>query len=119
MANTIRDAGREAFWRRTLAGYGKSGLTVREFCRREKLQESAFYFWRRTIRHRSLEQPVRTRRAPNRQDRKPPALVPPFSARCSTRMWRSSDGDRKTYFTPSIMHDTAIPFGLSRIGTTT
>jgi transposase-like protein len=52
MANTKRDAGREAFWRRTLTAFGKSGLSVREFCRREKLHESAFYFWRRTIQQR-------------------------------------------------------------------
>ena len=52
MANTIRDPGREAFWRQTLANFGKSGLSVREFCRREKLHESAFYAWRRTIKER-------------------------------------------------------------------
>jgi transposase-like protein len=76
MANTIRDAGREAFWRRTLAGHEKSGLTVREFCRREKLRESAFYFWRRTIQERGPQRHVRTRRGPERRERKPPAFVP-------------------------------------------
>jgi hypothetical protein len=30
----------------------KRGLTIRAFCRSEKLQESAFYFWRRTIAER-------------------------------------------------------------------
>ena len=49
MANRIRDPGREAFWRQTLEDFGNSGLSVRAFCRREKLHETAFYFWRRTI----------------------------------------------------------------------
>ena len=66
MANTIRDPGREAFWRQTLANFRKSGLSVREFCRREKLHESAFYFWRRTIKERG----------PKQRGRKPPAFVP-------------------------------------------
>jgi hypothetical protein len=76
MANTIRDAGRETFWRRTLAGHEKSGLTVREFCRQERLRESAFYFWRRTIRDRGLQHSGRTRRVAKRPGRKPPAFVP-------------------------------------------
>ncbi len=52
MANTIRDPSREEVWRQVLARRAKSGLTVREFCRREGLHESAFYFWRRTIQER-------------------------------------------------------------------
>ena len=66
MANTIRDPGREAFWRQTLANFRKSGLFVREFCRREKLHESAFYAWRRTIKERG----------PRQRGRKPPTFVP-------------------------------------------
>ena len=52
MANTERDSGRERFWRAAVARQAKSGRTVRAFCREEKLQESAFYFWRRTIAER-------------------------------------------------------------------
>ena len=66
MANTIRDPGREAFWRQTLADFRKSGLSVREFCRREKLHESAFYAWRRTIKSA----------APSNAAAKPPAFLP-------------------------------------------
>ena len=66
MANTKRDAGRETFWRRTLEKHSDSKLSVREFCRREKLHESAFYFWRRTIRQRG----------PKQRGRKNPAFVP-------------------------------------------
>ena len=66
MANRIRDPGREAFWRRTLTAFGKSGLSVRAFCRREKLHESAFYAWRRTIKERG----------PRQRGRKRPAFMP-------------------------------------------
>jgi transposase len=66
MANTIRDPNREKIWRQTLTRHAKSGLTVRQFCHREGLHESAFYFWRRTIRERG----------PKRCTRKRPAFVP-------------------------------------------
>jgi hypothetical protein len=66
MANTIRDPNREKVWRQTLTRHAKSGLTVRQFCRRERLRESAFYFWRRTIQARGTK----------RCTRKQPAFVP-------------------------------------------
>jgi transposase-like protein len=49
MANYRRDAGREGRWRELLAKHASSGLGVRAFCRREKVAESNFYAWRRTI----------------------------------------------------------------------
>ena len=66
MANSIRDPNREKVWRQTLTRHAKSGLTVRQFCHREGLHESAFYFWRRTIQQRG----------PKRCTRKQPAFVP-------------------------------------------
>jgi transposase-like protein len=33
-----------------------SGLSVRGFCRKNKLPESAFYFWRRELQRRKAEQ---------------------------------------------------------------
>ena len=76
MANTIRDPDREKVWRRTLARQAKSGLTVRQFCRREELHESAFYFWRRTIQKRDAMQHGSRQCRPNRRGVKPPAFVP-------------------------------------------
>jgi transposase len=49
MANNRRDAEKERFRCEALARRAKSGLSVRAFCRRERLAESAFYAWRRTI----------------------------------------------------------------------
>ncbi len=48
------DPGREARWRAVLARHGPSGLSVRAFCEREGLPESAFYAWRRTIGQRDI-----------------------------------------------------------------
>jgi len=55
MANKRRDAGKERFWREVLERQAASGLSVRAFCRREKLTESAFYAWRRTVAERNTE----------------------------------------------------------------
>jgi hypothetical protein len=53
MANKRRDANKEAFWHDALRRFSASGLSVRVFCKRERLTESAFYAWRRTIGERS------------------------------------------------------------------
>jgi hypothetical protein len=55
MANKRRDAGKERFWREVLKRQAASGLSVRAFCRRESLTESAFYAWRRIVVERNTE----------------------------------------------------------------
>ena len=50
-----RDPKREQFWRTTLARFATAGLNVRDFCRRHRLAETAFYFWRREIAARDRE----------------------------------------------------------------
>ena len=49
MAQRQRDPAKEAYWRKLLKRFSASGLSVRAFCQREQLTESAFYAWRRTI----------------------------------------------------------------------
>ena len=56
MATSQRDPEREQFWREVLKRQASSGLSVREFCRREQLAETSFFAWRRTIRQRDDEQ---------------------------------------------------------------
>lgn len=55
MAKRRRSVERESFWRDAFRRHEASGLTVRAFCRREKLHESAFYFWRRAVAERDAE----------------------------------------------------------------
>ena len=52
MANQRRDLAKERRWRETLTRQAASGLSVRAFCRQEKLAESAFYAWRRIVAER-------------------------------------------------------------------
>jgi transposase-like protein len=59
MARQRRDPEREAFWRGALKRFDGSGLSVRAFCQRERLTESAFYAWRRTIRQRDGAKPAK------------------------------------------------------------
>ena len=66
----LRDPKLEQLWRTRLARWVKSGLNVRDFCRRYQLAETAFYFWRRVIAAR---------------DRTPPASVPPTSSPLARR----------------------------------
>ena len=61
MANKRRDAGKERWWRDRLKRHAASGLSVREFCGREKLAESAFYAWRRIVAERDGEVMTRQR----------------------------------------------------------
>jgi hypothetical protein len=54
MAKHQRDPAKEAYWRKTFQRFAASSLSVREFCKREQLSESAFYAWRRTIGERDV-----------------------------------------------------------------
>ena len=74
MAKGRRDAGREVFWREVIERQAASGLGVRAFCRQEKLNESAFYWWRREIARRDA--PKRPARRPSTRPAKPPAFLP-------------------------------------------
>ena len=80
MANHKRDAKREAFWRGVFQRSAASGLTIRAFCEREQLTESAFFAWRRTIAERDAEakSPTGPTTASLRRGRRPqrPAFLP-------------------------------------------
>jgi hypothetical protein len=63
VANNGRDTGKDRFWRGLLKRQAGSRLSVRAFCERERLTESAFYAWRRTIQERDAH-PLRTKQQP-------------------------------------------------------
>ena len=70
MAKGKRDLRLEARWRELVARQPKSGLSVRGFCQRERLTESAYYAWRRELRLRDQEQVA------GKQAAAKPAFVP-------------------------------------------
>ena len=51
-------------WRKRLARHRSSAMSVRAFCRREGLAETAFYFWRREIALRDAESASQQQRRP-------------------------------------------------------
>ena len=49
MKSKKRDIEKERQWRQTIRDGARSGLSVREFCRRRQLKESQFYWWQRRL----------------------------------------------------------------------
>ena len=57
-----RDLKKEAAWRRRVTRHAESGQSVRAWCRRHRVQETAFHWWRRELARRDAEQPSSVRR---------------------------------------------------------
>ena len=55
-----RDTSKENFWRGVLDEHARSGMNIREFCRKKNIKEALFYAWRRQIRFRDAESPPMT-----------------------------------------------------------
>lgn len=49
-----RDESKEHFWQDAISGQPGSGLSIRAYCRRHRLQEARFYFWRRELSRRGV-----------------------------------------------------------------
>jgi hypothetical protein len=49
-----RDEHKERQWRRWIAQWQRSGLSVAAFCARHDLATARFYAWRRTLQHRDV-----------------------------------------------------------------
>ena len=56
-----RDREKERFWQGVIAEAARSGVSIREFCRKRKLKESQFYWWQRVLKDRREERMVRRR----------------------------------------------------------
>jgi len=50
MGRAKRDVEKERYWRKTIREAAGSGLSIREFCRRNDLSESQFHWWQRRLR---------------------------------------------------------------------
>jgi hypothetical protein len=53
-----RDPARERFWRRTIRDQQRSGLSVRDYCKREGLKDGAFRWWRQELPRRDRKASV-------------------------------------------------------------
>ena len=54
----LRNAKKEAMWRRHVRGQASGGLSVRAYCSAQGLQECSFYWWRRELARREAEHPA-------------------------------------------------------------
>ena len=70
-----RDSNKERHWRQVMARWRPSGLGVRAFCRRHRLKEASFYFWRRELARRGAAGPRRPGRPRGRKPA-PPLFLP-------------------------------------------
>lgn len=68
-----RDLAKEAAWRRRLSRHADSGQPVRAWCRRHRVTEAAFHWWRRELARRDAEGPVSVRRV---TEARRPSFVP-------------------------------------------
>jgi transposase len=53
-----RDEEKERKWRRLIAQWRTSGLSVRDFCARHGLATPSFYAWRRHLQQRAADAPA-------------------------------------------------------------
>jgi hypothetical protein len=44
------DAEKARYWQQRLGEAARSGISIREYCRRRRLKESRFYWWQRRLR---------------------------------------------------------------------
>ena len=64
------DVEKERYWEKVIREAARSGLSIREFCRRHDLKESRFHWWQRTLKNRRQERTLRRQkgnRAPEGQ----------------------------------------------------
>ena len=100
----LRNGEKERLWRDVLTRQAKAELTVREFCRREGLQESSFYFWKRTIAERDRESKTTTTK--RRKRAKP-------TKRTSVKRRRKSSGT-SSRSVPTGRRGTFLPVTVTR-----
>lgn len=59
MSRRGRDREKGRYWERTIREAARSGMSIREFCRRHRLRESQFYWWQRKLKAGREERTVR------------------------------------------------------------
>src|SRR5260221_8431820 len=79
----MRDRNKERGWRRHMQAWRRDGDTIGGYCRRERLSEASFHFWRAELRRRDQERAAamsRRRPAPSRRLFVPVVVQPAVAA---------------------------------------
>ena len=89
---------KERFWRDMLARFEADDWTAREFCRRHRLAESAFQFWRRELARRDAQDAANSANAhrPAFADAQEPGAAPNFHS-------AANDGAATPLFQPVVI----------------
>ena len=91
---SYRDVSKERFWLETIGEQPGSGLSIRGYCRRQRLHESAFYFWRKRLARRKAAMPSAF--VPVRITGEPPAAAGgPDEGKATGRIEIILGGDRR------------------------
>jgi len=56
MSRKSENVEKHRYWQRTIRDAAQSGLSIREFCRLHRLQESQFYWWQRKLKARRRQE---------------------------------------------------------------
>jgi len=99
----LRDPKLERFWRATLTKWIASGLPIRAFCRKHRLGESAFYFWRRELAHRDGTPVARPTATP-----KPPFPTRRSSARSAPPRRSAAPAPRPSFVAVRVVPDVPL-----------
>ena len=59
MSGKKQDVEKARHWQKTIREAARSGMSIREFCRRRKLKESQFYWWQRRLKQTRQQRKVR------------------------------------------------------------
>src|SRR5919109_1392178 len=70
-----RDARKENYWRGELARQAGSALSIRRYCRREKISEAGFHWWKRELARRGAAAPASARAKPQPCERSAQAAL--------------------------------------------
>jgi hypothetical protein len=49
MGGQNRDVEKGRYWQKIIGEAGRSGMSIREFCRQRRVKESQFYWWQRRL----------------------------------------------------------------------
>ena len=63
MSKTKQDTEKQRYWEKTIREAARSGVSVREFCQRGKLNVGQFYWWRRRLERTRQERTIGKPRA--------------------------------------------------------
>ena len=101
---------REGYWRRHVAGWVRSGESVRGYCRSRGVSEAAFHFWKRELKRRDAGAVTKAERPVFAEGRLAPSVVREAfpSAGLGARIEIAVSGSRRIQVHPGFDEETLL-----------